>query len=401
MITATSPVAFSFFKSLLSGRGSLRFMVAIVFSFAFSISVILCTVGLMDGFEYTLKRALKLSSGDISLYSKRGFFVVDQEMQQVFEDLKVAYAPFIQTEGFLVGEGISKGVMVRGVESDSFSAVSGQGISLMENELAIGKELAQVAGLKVGDEVALALATGKKQLSTLPGLYGFRIKQVVDHKIYEKNMRLAYMDLSYLQSLLGVRDRINLVALNKFSVKEPQLIDKVEALQKDLTQELDPLMVIRPFWQEFAHLLEAVEVEKLVMTLVLQLVVVIAIFNVVAFVIFLGQQKAKDIFVFCALGISRKNVVGGWLMLLALIWFLSCLLATGFSAIFGWAMAHMSFLELPGEIYNLERVEVKLSIQSYLLAFLLAFLWLMAISWPGLKRLQKKSLLSQLRLEFN
>ena len=88
-------------------------------------------------------------------------------------------------------------------------------------------------------------------------------------------------------------------------------------------------------------------------------------------------------------------------MLLVLIWVGSCLLAMGFSRIFEWAMSNLSFLKLPGDIYSLERIQIRFSLGSYVMAFSLAFLWLMGISWIGLRRLQKKSLLSRLRLEFN
>lgn len=395
-------VAFSFLQALLYGRGSLRFILGIIFSFAFSIAVILCTVGLMDGFEHTLKRALKLSSGDLSLYSKRGFFVLPKRLEELWQSRNVAYSPLIKTEGFLVQDDFSKGVIIQGVEESSFVQISGLGISLTGNEMALGKALAEAADLAVGDEVVLVLASGKKQLSSLPALHGFRIKQIVDHQIYDKNMRLTYVNLGHLQSLLGLREKkVNLVALNKFASSDPDLVQKVQALKADLTDQLDPLMVIRPFWQEFAPLLEAVEIEKFAMTFILQLIVIIAIFNVVAFVTFLNEQKSRDIFLFQALGTSQKSLIYGWLMLLMMIWVGSCLLAMGFSSIFEWAMLNLSFLELPGDIYSLSRIQIKLSLNSYLIAFCLAFLWLIGISWPGLSRLRKKSLLSRLRLEFH
>ena len=202
----------------------------------------------------------------------------------------MTYSPLIKTEGFLVQEGFSKGVMIQGVETHSFSQVSGLEIALSGNEIAIGKALAQLADLRVGDEVILVLAIGKKQLSTMPTLHRFRLKQIVDHQIYSKSMRLIYVNLKHLQSLLGLREeKINMVSLNKFTSIDADLVAKVKALKVELTDQLlDPFMVIHPFWQEFTPLLEAVVIEKMAMTLTLQLIVIIAIFNVVAFVIFLN-----------------------------------------------------------------------------------------------------------------
>ena len=380
-------------------------MGAIVFCFAFSISIILCTIGLMDGFEYTLKGALKLSNGDLTLHSPGGFFSLDKAVKDILEKKQLAYSPLIQTEGFLVREGLSKGVMVRGVEQESFSQVSGLGLQLEKNQMAIGKELAKAGQLKPGDKVFLAIITKKGRLGEMPTLYDFEIKQILDHKIYDKNMRLTYVNLAHLQSLLGIPSKVNLVAVNQYSPQEPHLVTKVTALQKSLqktiNEQADPLMRIRPFWQEFAPLLEAVEIEKLVITLILQLIVVIAIFNIIAFVTFLNQQKAREIFLFQALGVSRKQITLSWIKLLLVVWACSCTLSLGFSTFFEWAMLNLDFLQLPGEVYSLGRIQVHLSPSSYGISFFLALLWLLAISWPGLKKLQQKSLLSQIRSEFS
>jgi len=65
----------SVFKIVLETKSSRRFLVGTIFSFAFSMSVILCTIGLMDGFELTLKQTLATANGDIKLTSSKGFFI--------------------------------------------------------------------------------------------------------------------------------------------------------------------------------------------------------------------------------------------------------------------------------------------------------------------------------------
>ena len=405
MKTATRP-AFAtvlvFLRAVVHGRGSLGFVLGTMVSFGLSISVVLCTMGLMDGFDHSLKQALKLSAGDLALYSGEGFFVVEQAMHQAFKQSGADSSPLVKTEGLLVQEDFSQGVVVKGVEGKSYSRISGLDLAqLGAGEMVIGRELAHRAGFSEGDEVILAMATGKRQLSSLPAMHPFRIKSIVEHKIYHHSLRLVYVDRTHLQALLGLGEKVNMVALNKFLAADTELIPKVLALKKQLAGQLGPLVTIRAFWQEFAPLLEAVKVEKFTMTMILQLVVIVASFNVVALVVFLNQQKARDIFLFQALGATSKNLVGAWLVLLAIIWLGSCLLAMGGLAVFDWAMLHLSFLQLPGEIYHLQRIHIRLSTASYVLAFFLSGLWPLLVSWPGLKRLSHKSLLSQLRLEFD
>lgn len=59
-------------------QSSLRqFALAATLGLAFSIAVVLSTVGIMDGFTSALRQGLRKSQGDVSLYSRFGFFFTD------------------------------------------------------------------------------------------------------------------------------------------------------------------------------------------------------------------------------------------------------------------------------------------------------------------------------------
>lgn len=67
--------SYSIFKIITEGKASGRFLAGALLSFSFSIAVILSTIGLMDGFENTLKSALKNASGDFIVTNENGFFM--------------------------------------------------------------------------------------------------------------------------------------------------------------------------------------------------------------------------------------------------------------------------------------------------------------------------------------
>ena len=66
---------------------------------------------------------------------------------------------------------------------------------------------------------------------------------------------------------------------------------------------LGPQFFLGPYWEEFQPLLEAVKHEKFIITLILQLVVIISIFNVVAFIFFVNEKKSKEIFLPVIIGL--------------------------------------------------------------------------------------------------
>jgi ABC-type lipoprotein release transport system permease subunit len=177
-------------------------------------------------------------------------------------------------------------------------------------------------------------------------------------------------------------------------------IEKVESQLPVLRTAFEGDYNFKPYWREFSSLIEAVKVEKVMISLILQMIVVISIFNILAFIIFINEKKAKELFLFKALGLSKKAMSDLWMKLVLLIWGLSCVLSMIFVQIFKFALLKLPFFELPSEIYSMPRIELYLTVKDYLFVFSLALVWVLLITYYLLRRLKQKSLLEGLRQEF-
>ena len=74
---------------IFSEKSSIKFAIGVFLGLGFSISVILSTIGIMDGFELSLRRALKKSTGDLQFYSRKGFFNVEGEISSLLAELGI------------------------------------------------------------------------------------------------------------------------------------------------------------------------------------------------------------------------------------------------------------------------------------------------------------------------
>lgn len=394
------------FKVLFFNKASIRFAFGVCFGISFSIAVILSTIGLMDGFSEILETNLKKSTGDIHFISRRGFFEVDNEILTTFKNLKInEYSPLIQSEAFVVKDNTSRGIAIKGIRPDSFKKVTGINIDSgkLSTGIYLGKELAKSLQVKDNDYVVLTLAKGNSALSELPLLKRFKVVGIVEHGIYQKDMRFAYMDLSVLQNLIKAKNQVNMMVLNIEKPIEFKMFGIKETIKQklfDLEESLGSSFRFRPYWYDFSHLLEAVEHEKLTISLILQVIVVVSIFNALAFIIFLNEKRSKDIFLFQALGLSKKKLIGIWVALLASFWFVSCLISIVWLKIFDYALANWSVLKLPGHVYQLEKLALDIKTEDYILVFSVAVIWMLLISFIGLWKIARQPLLSGLRKEF-
>jgi ABC-type lipoprotein release transport system permease subunit len=380
-----------------------KILLATLASFAFSISVILCTFGLMDGFDHLLKSGLRHSSGDLLITSQRGFFILGDRLKKEIETIEPkAIASVIQTEAFALHADRSRGVLVRGIDEESFSLATGLRLKMAPGGMAIGSVLAKDLNLKVGDFLALTLGRGNDSSEGLPSVKQFRVDQIVSHGIYQKDLRFGYMPRMDLADLLSVGDKINLVivAVESAAVALKDLAPIEEARQK-LRYEMSSEFLIKPFWGEYAFLIEAVKVEKFSISLILQLIVVVAVFNIMAFVIYIMEKKAQDFFFLRAVGLSLGSLMKFWLISIILIWAVSCTLAHFLSEIFNWSLHNLSFLQIPGEIYVLSSLNVRLNATAYVTVYFVSLIWVMIASFGGYWRLRRRPIIQGLRQEFS
>ena len=391
---------FSLLNIILEGKSSTRFLIGAVGSFSFSIAVILCTVGLMDGFESTLVKSLQRSSGDLLLTSRDGFFSLDQKFNKIKE---VSYikeiTPIIQVEAFFIYQDQSRGVLVKGIEPKSFRAVAGLEMNLKQDGVAIGESLGQSLGLGVGDEIVLTFASNSKTSQGSPILKTFKVLSIVKHGVFEKDMRYIYIHRENLLRTLSYSNNTANMALIKLDIVND--VKKLNDLAFDLETKIDESFRVQTFWEEFKTLLDAVEIEKFSITVILQLIVVVAIFNIIAFIIFISEKKAQELFLLRALGLSVRTLIGFWYRLLFSIWGISAGLSVGLTFIFNYLLMNLPFFKLPGDIYVLSRLKIELEVYDYLIVFGLALLWIFVLGFLSLLKLKNKTLLHSLRQEFS
>jgi len=158
---------------------------------------------------------------------------------------------------------------------------------------------------------------------------------------------------------------------------------------------------VRAAWQEFSGILEAVAVEKASITVILQLIVVVAVFNIAAFLVTLRTRKAQEYFLLCAVGLPRQRFFAFGKTILLIVWLLSCGCAWLLVQLFNLLLAHAPGLQVPGDVYLLSRLQVILTPTDYIVVFVPAMGWIALVGWLSARKLKKQSLLTGLRQEFS
>lgn len=388
-------VLFNLFKVVLAGNTTWKFLIGVMLSLGFSITVVICSIGLMDGFETSLKTALSRSSGDILIKKKSGYFLEKEVLTTIDEADFIAASSVLELQAMAITEGDSVGVLLKGVQTEDFNKVSGLGIDKLSGEIAIGDKLAQRLDLSVGDELTIAIPTNSARSSGAASFESLKIKQIISHQIYEKDLRFIYLSKDSLTNILNLMEGTT----SKLMIKLPSSAS-IKDKTKTMKGSLGASYSVTPFWEEFSVLLDAVKVEKFSITLVLQLLVIVALLNIAAFIIYTFEKKSLDFFMLRAMGLGIRYLQLFWFLLLSLVWFGSCALSLIGVLACNLLLKYAPFFQIPGDIYVLSKLKVILDGQDYIIAFGSTLVWMLIIGMLTLLKLRKSSLATQLKEGF-
>jgi lipoprotein-releasing system permease protein len=383
----------------LRDRASRWFIFATILGLGFSISIILCTLGLMDGFSHKLHQALNEGHGEIIVNSRLGFFSPKDQQFNDLKDYGVKTASFmIQTQSFARSETEGRGVLAFGI-NESFNKVTTAFKVPAVGEVVIGTKLAKNLNAKKGDQLAFTFASGRSGEKYLPTTKVLKISNIVKFKIHDFDTRYVFMNLTEVQESLGVENMVNLI---KLKLNDDLLsTDQVEKVVHDLRSLFYYDFQVIPYWNEFETFLRAVNFEKYMIAIVLSVIVIMSAFNALAFIIYSKEKKSKEIFLLYSLGLSPRKFKKLWFIQNFIMWLLASALALFFVEIFSWAMLNLDMFELPTEVYHLGRVAVNLSSADTILVLGISFSFMTLLTYILLNRLDNKSLSVGLREEFS
>lgn len=371
----------------------------VLLSFSLSLSFVLCNLGLMQGYEESFRLGLREAHGDISLHSRMGFFSLDKELKdqlQKYPSIE-SMAPLIQTEVFLLHGEHSKAVQLRSYSEVFFSWIHENHV-LQPGEVILGQAIATEWGVNIGDNVHLMFARGNSLADALPEVKSFKVVGLHRHLIYTRDARTVYGAHDDVALITNAGLNVNVLLLQLSS--KDQNIKSVESMVNTLQESLGTNFAIRPFWYDFSGLLEAVKVEKTMITIALQLIVLVAMFNMISFFRVLLESNYQALFLLRSLGLSLGSLRSFLFLFSIGLWVFANIFSWGWSKLFSWLLANWSLLRVPGKIYQLAQLELSLDIVEYATVAGLSFVWILLLWWWFVRRMGKAELVSVLKGEW-
>jgi len=236
----------------------------------------------------------------------------------------------------------------------------------------VGITLAENLGLKVGDEVKIVSPLTGLDTSLWrpdggkPASRDFRVIGIFEAGFQEYDSRLVYMDLYEAQIFQDQGDTVVGVEIRLHD------IDKAAAVSLRLERELGGGPFHTMDWMELNHnLFTALEVQKVMLSLVIATIILVAAFNVIATLIMIVLEKRREIAILKAMGARDSAVLQMFMVQGAAIG----LVGTALGLLLGGAVCtYLTIFQFPldPKVYLINHLPVRVSPSEFLLTIAIA-----------------------------
>jgi len=355
------------------GRGLVSFVTTIaVGGVAVGVMALIVVIGVLNGLQDNLRdRILGGGPHAVVLELENGFKMETwrEALERVDADpAVVAAAPFVYTQVLLnAGDNYNESVVLRGID-DAPEARQITGLvdhlvlgdtPFAETEsgdpgIVVGRGLAEQLGLYLGASVTAA-SLQNAPLTTLgfsPSLARFEVVGMFQTGLYQYDDELAIVALPEAQKLLGLGDAVTGVEFDVENPWESRLVaDRIEEAL-GYPYKVDD-------WQRLnAGLFSALRLEKIAMAVILTLIVLVASFNIVSTLVMIVGDKTREIGILRGMGVTSAGVRRVFRYMGIFIGLVGTATGAILGAIVTWSLRRFQFIDLPANIYFLDKLPV-------------------------------------------
>ena len=246
-------------------------------------------------------------------------YVINKAIEQddYLKDKITGITPFIFSKVMIRRKSLVDGVLLRGCDMNTTKDVTDISEKIIEGgfltkpshegvfPVVMGIMLAEGMELEIGDvfEIYSIMSSTITPIGPIPRIYKAEVVGIFDIGLYEYISSWIFMNIEDVKNIMKMEDKITGFQL---SVKD---VMNVRSVTKRLQEKLGYSFIVQDWLSLNKNLFAALKLEKIVMTLVVFLIVIVAAFNIVSTLIMIVIQKTKEIGILRSIGLRKKDIM--------------------------------------------------------------------------------------------
>jgi len=304
---------------------------------ALGVAALIVVLSVMNGFQKEVTARMLSVLAHVEIFDPRGEMPGWRaSSREALRNPAVrAAAPFVETQGMLLSDGVMKPLVLRGVDPAAEARVSDVAKQMREGRfdvlqpgsfnIVIGRALAKSLDVGVGDRVTLLMASSAgagQAAGAAPRTRPLTVAGIFEAGHFEFDSSLGFANIADAQELTQTKAPGGL----RLRVADVNTAPQVAAeLQRSMTGEL----YIRDWSKVNAMWFAAVQSQKRMMFIILTMIVAVAAFNLVSTLVMSVRDKQADIAILRTLGASPRSIMTIFMVQGTLVGILGAALGVG------------------------------------------------------------------------
>ncbi len=364
------------------------------------VMALIVVISVMSGFDHALEKKVIGIESQVIVLNYNGFVNNYKSAVKKIRSVKGVkdVSPFIYTDVMITSSSTSTGSVLRGIDVNSEEKVTDlkkylikgslSGLNAKnENEIVLGKVLAQNLGVSVGDRVTIISPEGRiTPFGVMPKTERFTVCGIINSGMYNYDSTFSFISVKNAQNFIGLSSN----TVTGLEVKLNRL-GSANALAKKIADKLNAGTAASSYyalsWEKLnKNLFSAIKLEKLTMFVILFLIVLVAAFNIISTLIMVVMEKRKDIAVLKSIGASSKDIMIIFIAQGLIIGSIGTALGLISGFIIGYLEETYHIISLPSSVYYITALPVRMTAGEFvIIGFCSIFLSFIATLYPSYK----------------
>lgn len=324
-----------------SGRNSFISFISLISmaGIGLGVAALIIVLSVMNGFQKEVRDRMLSVVSHIEVYDAGGS--LPDWQATALETMKNkhvrAAAPFVEGQALVLLNDTMQGVMVWGILPEQEPSVSevvskikqGSFNDLVSGEfnIVIGKDLAQVLQVKVGDKITLAVPQGQvTPAGVTPRFKSFKVAGIFEAGQSEYDVGVVYIQMDDAEKLF----RLN--APTGIRLRVDDLL-QAPSIARELAATMKGDLYFQDWSQKNRNYFAAVKTEKRMMFIILTLIIAVAAFNLVSTLVMTVRDKQADIAILRTLGATPSSIMKIFMVQGSMVGTLGTILGVGFGVL--------------------------------------------------------------------
>jgi len=330
------------------------------------------TLAVMTGFQGYFRDKILSAMPHVVVMDFTGTGVKDQQtLQSRVEKVPhvLATTPFIYGQSMLTTQDRMQGVVVRGIDPNTEPKVTELARNMIAGTLTeledgqrrlpgiiIGEDLARKLGASVGDSVTMVNPLGEETpMGLIPKMKKFVVVGLFDAGMYDYNMTFVYIAIPDAQKFFDMQGRISGIQVRIDDVYKANTISAI------IQRAAGYPYITRNWMEQNKNFFSALLLEKIGMSLILFVIIIVASFNIIGTLTMIVMEKNREIAILKSMGSSSQSIVKIFMFAGLAIG----TVGTAFGVIIGYSavtvITKTDLIMLPKDVYQVSHLPLAIS----------------------------------------